>query len=214
MGEFVVVKILAGEKILMEFSTFGDRFLSVVTDVKDDGKLFVYSPITSPIVERLKTDTHALVRFAHEGVLCGFKTQVLNKVDAPGIILELAGPNEVFDAEERNEPRCSCRFPATVVEGDKAAQAVVEDMSANCSRVRFLNGGLVPFVEDVENDVQLTFHPFDVGEGYSVGCVIKNAFVKDGQKYAVLEFKPEEKDARDRIARFIEAQVCCGIPRI
>lgn len=209
-----MVSLASGDKVLMEFSTFGDRFLSVVTDVKEDGRLLVYSPVTEPIIKRLKTDKNVLVRFAHEGVLRGFKSRVLNDVESASTIIELEKPVDSFDAEERAEPRCSCRFPAMVVEGERAAQAVVEDMSANCSRVRFLNGELVPFVEDVENEVRLTFHPFDVGDGYSVNCLVKNAFVKDGERYAVLEFKPDEKDARNKIAQFVEAQVCCGIPRL
>lgn len=207
--------LVAGDKILLEFSTFGDRYLSIITDVKDDGSLCVYAPINPIVVQRLKTDNNARVRYAYDGRLMGFSTKVLNKVDAPGVIIELAAPDDVYDAEERDEVRCACRFPATVVEGDRAAQAVVEDMSASCSRVRFLNGGVVPFLEEIEREVRLTFHPFDMdNEGYSVGCVVKTAFMKDGERYAVLEFNKSETKARDRIASFIEAQVCCGIPRL
>lgn len=204
-----------GEKILIEFSTFGDRFLSVIANIEDDGRLLVYSPINNKIVERFKTDTFATVKYAHEGRLMGFSSRVLNNVDAPGVLIELAKPKDPYEAEERKEPRCLCRFPAIVVEGNRAAQAVVEDMSVSCSRIRFLNGGLVPFLEDLERNVQLTFHPFDLmEEGYSIGCVVKNAFIKDGKRYAILEFNKDENNARRRIANFIEGQVCCGIPRI
>ncbi len=204
-----------GDNILVEFSTFGDRFLSVVAKVEDDGRLIVYSPITAPIVERLKTDQFACVKYAYDGRLMGFSTRVLNAAEAPRSFIELAKPDTCYDAEDRSEPRCSCRFPAVVVEGDRATQAVVEDMSSSCSRIRFLNEDNFPLSENRESEVQLTFHPFDIqGDGYSVGCIVKNAFMKDGTSYAVLEFNKGEKDVRKRIARFIEAQVCCGIPRI
>lgn len=207
--------LAAGDKVLLEFSTFGDRYLSIVTDVKDDGCLCVYAPISDVVVERLKTDTNAMVRYAYDGRLMGFKSQVLNKVNAPGVIIELAKAVDVYDAEERREVRCSCRFPATIVEGDKAAQAVIEDMSASCSKVRFLNGGPNPFGEEGDHAVRLTFHPFDMNDdGYSVGCVVKNSFMIDGRHYAVLQFNREERKARERISSFIEAQVCCGIPRL
>lgn len=210
-----MVKFDVGDKILVEFSTFGDRFLGVVTEVVDSSSFLLFASVPDVVLERMKTDKHALVRYADEGVLRGFNTRVLNRIDNSSNVFELEFPDEVFDAEERHEPRCACRFPATVVEGERAAQAVVEDMSVNCSRVRFLNGGLISFIEDIEREVRLTFHPFDVnGDGYSVNCVIKNAFVKEGERYAVLEFKPEEKEARGRIARFVETQVCCGIPRL
>lgn len=207
-----VVNITAGDKVLLEFSTFEDRFLSVVTDVRDDGRLLAYAPITDSIVERLRTDDFVFVRFAHEGVLRGFKSRVLNHVDSSGTLIELEKPKDVVEAEERSEPRCSCFFPAIVVEGERAAQAVVEDMSSTCSRVRFLNGGLPE--SDASESMRLTFHPFDMSEGYSVGCSVRSTFMKDGQKYAILEFSDEELDARKRIADFIEAQVCCGIPRL
>ncbi len=198
----------------MEFSTFGDRFLSIVTDVKDDGRLLVFSPIPAPVVSRLKTDTKARVRFAFEGRLQGFRTEVLNTVSGPGAVLELAPPDDFYDAEDRFEPRCPCRFPAQVEVGDNAVRAVVEDMSSTCSRVRFLNGGLDSFFEVEGREVRLTFHPFDMKEGYSVACVVKNTFIKDNTPYAVLAFKLEEAEARNRIEQFVEAQLYCGIPRL
>lgn len=207
--------IAAGDKVLLEFSTFGDRYLSIVTDVKDDGRLCVYAPITDIVVERLKTDTNAMVKYAYDGRLMGFKSQVLNDVDAPGVIIELAKPARIFDAEERREVRCSCRFPATVLRGDMAAQAVVEDMSASCSRVRFINGGPDSALGEKGQEVNLTFHPFDMnGDGYSVGCMVTTSFMRNGKHYAVLQFNHEEAEARERISSFIEAQVCCGIPRL
>ncbi len=205
----------AGDKLLLEFSTFGDRYLSIIADVKDDGRLLVYAPISPIVVKRLRNDAHARVRYADGGRLLGFASRVLNKVDTPGTLIELAGPSEIFDAEERAEPRCACRFPATVIEGDKAVQAVVEDMSRSYSRVRFLNGGFESFADENEHEVRLTFYPFDTeGEGYSVWCDVESAFMKDGVRYALLKFKTDQKKVRQRIASFIEAQVCCGYPRL
>ena len=209
-----VVRIVAGDKVLMEFSTFGDRFLSVVTDVKDDGRLLVFSPISAPVVERLSTDTTAKVRFAHEGRLHGFKTRVLNRVDGPGGVLELAAPGGFYDAEDRCEPRCPVRFPAVIEHGGKSLTAVVEDMSATCSRVRFVNGGFASLGESEGGEVRLIFHPFDMGEGYSVNCIVRNTFIRDDAPYAVLSFKSDETEARHKIEQFIEAQLFCGIPRL
>ena len=211
--EYGVVNIVAGDKILMEFSTLGDRFLSIVTDVTDDGRLLVYSPVPNLVVKRLRTDKKVFVRFAHEGELQGFKSKVLNDVESSNTILELQKPRNIHQVEERHEPRCACHFPATVVAGNAAAQAVVEDMSASCTRVRFLSDN-IPYKDDTESVVDLTFHPFDVGEGYSVRCLVTKSFMKNNVHFAILRFRPEEKDARSRIARFVEAQVCCGIPRL
>ncbi|MEF2232271.1 MAG: PilZ domain-containing protein [Pseudodesulfovibrio sp.] len=208
------MNIASGDKVLMEFSTFGDRFLSIVTDVRKDGRLLVYSPIPALVVERLRTDASAQVRFACEGRLKGFATRILNMVVAPGSVLELAPPDHVYDAEDRAEPRCQCRFPAEVADAGRTVRAVVEDMSVSCSRVRFLNGDAVPGGALGDREVRLTFHPFDMENGYSVNCDVKSSFIKDGARYAVLAFRPEESEARERINRFMEAQLCCGLPRL
>lgn len=208
-----MVEIHAGDKVLMEFSTFGDRFLSVVTDVRDDGRMMVYAPMPAPVIQRLQTDRNVRVRFAHEGKLRGFTSRVLNDVRSAESILVIDQPKETFPAEDRAEPRCVCSFPATVVEGNRAAQAVIEDMSKSCARVRFLNGD-VPFLYDVGGMVRLTFHPFGPEDKHSVNCRVIKMLLKDNVRYAVLEYDRDENGARSRIASFIEAQVCCGIPRL
>jgi hypothetical protein len=208
------VKLVVGEKILLEFSTFGDRFLSVVTEVKPDGRLFVYAPVPRAVVERFKTDKQARVRFASEGTLRGFDSRVLNRDNPPGVVLELDGPSAVYDAEDRREPRCACHFPATVTDKGSAVRAVVEDMSASCTRVRFLNGDSGALCAGNGDEVRLTFHPFDLSDGQMVACSVRNCFMRDGVQYAVLEFKPEETAVRERIARFVKAQMECGMPRL
>ena len=208
-----MISIGIGDKVLMEFSSFGDRVLSVVAEIKDDGRMMVYSPVPQPILERLKTDKNVLVRYAHEGRLRGFKTQVLNDIVSATTVLELAKPDKSFDAEERKEPRCACSFPATVIDGDMSLDGVLEDISASCSRIRFLNGDGIPFVKGAKNEVGLRFFPFG-NDPFVVQCMVKNGFMKAGAEYAVLQFKEEEREARARIAQFVEAQICCAIPRL
>jgi len=211
-----VVKLGVGAKVLIEFSTFGDRFLSVVADVKNDGRLLVYSPVSLPIIERLRTDQNVLVRFAHKGSLKGFRSRVLNQIESVHSLFELEKPIHTFDAEERSEPRCACHFPGSlVVEGERAALIVVEDMSAHSTRIRFLNGGLTPFLQDFSGlIVTLKFYPFNVDQGYAIDCRIKNLFIKDGIEYAVLDYEQDEFEMRSRIAQFIDSRLCCALARI
>jgi hypothetical protein len=215
------MRFMAGDKVLMEFSTFGDRFLCVITEVAEDGRLFVYAPVPQPVHRRFVTDRIARVRFAFEGALCGFDTRVLNSGNPPGVILELAGPGRIYDAEDRCEPRCPCRFPAMVTDRGGGVRAVVEDMSAKCTRVRLVDGigrdsanGWRPLSDTPEAGVLLTFYPFDMGDGYTVACVVRKLFMKDGRQFAVLEFKAGETAVRERIARFVEAQIECGVARL
>jgi hypothetical protein len=208
-----MVEIHAGDNVLVEFSTFGDRFLSVVTDVLDDGRLRIYSPMPKLVLDRLRTDRKVVVRYAQEGKLVAFKSHILNHVHTAETLLLLEEPGSIFDAEERSEPRCSCSFPATLINGKRAAQAVVEDMSRSCTRIRFINGD-IPFLDEVGGEVRLTFRPFEEGDVQNVNCWVKSLFTRSGDRYAVLEFDANETGARDRIGKFIETQICCCIPRL
>jgi hypothetical protein len=206
--------IAVGDSIILEVSTFEDRFLGMVAGLKPDGRLMVFAELPEAAVRRLRNDAFALVRYAYDGKLLGFNTRVLSTLEAPGTILELAAPKIIFNAEERSEPRCSCSFPAFVVNGNSAARGVLEDMSASCTRVRFMGDDEAGFASEPGRSVRLTFHPFDMdGDGISVGCTVLKTFLKDHVHYAVLRFDNEEPDARKRISGFIEAQVCCRIPR-
>jgi len=208
------VTIASGDKILMEFSTFGDRILSIVTDVREDGRLMVYAPLSAPVLDRFRTDVNARVRFARDGRLLGFSTRVLNPTAAPGTVLELAPPDEVYDAEDRNEPRCPCRFPALVETGGRAMRVVVEDMSPSCSRVRFLDDEWDSGEPLDDREVRLTFHPFALDQGYSLACDVRATFLKNGERYAVLGFRSDDAETRRRIDEFVEAQLDCGLPRL
>lgn len=205
--------IVSGDRIILEFSTFEDRFLGVVSDVTTKGNLIVNVTVPDSVIRRVKIHAFALVRYAFDGHLLGFASRVLCMSGGCEATVELTGPEAVFDAEDREEPRCSCSYPAIVVEGDKAAQAVVEDMSASCSRVRYLNGGLMDFPEKLGRSVRLSFHPFDTDEeSYSIGCTVLKAFMKNGERYAVLKFNNDEPDALKRLSGFIGGHVCCVLP--
>ena len=205
--------IAVGDSIILEVSTFEDRFLGMVAGLKPDGRLMVFADVPEAVKRRLKTAPSALVRYAFDGKLLGFNTRILNSQESPGTILELAAPKKIFNAEERSEPRCSCSFPAFVVNGKAAARGVLEDMSASCTRVRFMGDGEDGLPSEQGARVRLTFHPFDMdGNGISVGCTVLKTFLKDHVHYAVLRFNNDEPDARKRISGFIEAQVCCRIP--
>jgi hypothetical protein len=207
--------IAVGDSIILEVSTFEDRFLGMVAGLKSDGRLMVFADLPEAALRRLGSDSFALVRYAFDGKLLGFNTRVLSTMDSPGTILELAPPRKIFNAEERSEPRCSCSFPAFVVNGKAAARGVLEDMSASCTRVRFMSDGENGLPSEQGARVRLTFHPFDMaGDGISVGCTVLKTFMKDHVHYAVLRFDNDEPDARKRISGFIEAQVCCRIPGV
>lgn len=207
--------IAVGDSIILEVSTFEDRFLGLVAGLKADGRLTVFADVPGAVVERLATDALAQVRYVYDGKLLGFHTRVLKTVDTPSTIFELAAPRKIFDAEERRESRCACSFPAFVVNGGQAVQGVLEDMSASCTRVRFLDDSRGGCPVEKGDRVRLTFHPFDMdGEGVGVSCTVFKTFMKDRAHYAVLRFNNDEPDARKRISGFIEAQVCCRIPGV
>jgi hypothetical protein len=204
--------IVSGDRIILQLSTFEDRFLGTVADIRD-GRLMASVSMPPMVRDRLLVDVKASVKYAYDGRLLGFSSRVLNIAGGESAVVELEGPGEVFDAEERSEPRCICRYSATMTEGRKIAGGMVEDMSPSCARVRYIGDGLAGFPEELDRNVVLTFHPSELDDsGYSVGCVVSKSFMKNGERYIVLRFNPDEKEMLKRISGFIEAQVCCALP--
>jgi hypothetical protein len=205
--------IVSGDRIILQLSTFEDRFLGIVAGVREDGRVMASVAMPAAALNRLRVDPHASVKYAHDGRLLGFSSRVLNIWQQDDTLVELEGPGTIFDAEERSEPRCNCCYPATMVEEGKAARGVVEDMSASCVRVRYVGNGLAPFPESSGRSVELTVHPFEMDEeGYSVGCSVVKSFMKNGERYIVLRFNSGDTDALRRISDFIETQACCILP--
>ena len=205
--------IESGDRIILQLSTFEDRFLGIVAGVREDGRLMAFVTMPTAARQRLSVDDRAAVKYAHDGRLLGFSTRVLKVVDYEDTLLELEGPGTIFDAEDRSEPRCGCCYPAVVARNGQAVQGVVEDMSVSCARVRLVGSGADGFPGESGNGIDLTFHPFEMGEsGYSIGCTVEKSFMKDGERYTVLRFNVDETSTLKRIAGFIEAQVCCALP--
>ena len=205
--------IVSGDRVIIQLSTFEDRFLGIVASIREDGRLMVFVTMPAAVRSRLRVDATASVKYAYDGRLLGFSSKVLNIVDHGDTLLELEGPGVVFDAEDRAEPRCACCYPAAVKEDGRAARGVVEDMSSSCARIRYIGDGLSDFPEETGRSVELVFHPFEMGEeGYSLGCTVAKSFMKNGERYVVLRFNADEKEALKRISGFIETQSCCILP--
>ena len=205
--------IISGDRIILQLSTFEDRFLGVVAGIGEDGRLVASVPMPPLVRARMLVDVKASVKYAYDGRLLGFSSRVLRVVDNGNTVVELEGPGEIFDAEERSEPRCNCCYSAVMTEDGKSVRGMVEDMSSSCARVRYIGEGLADFPEELGRSLVLSFHPAETeGDGYSVGCTILKSFMKNGERYLVLRFNPDETETLKRISDFIEDQVCCVLP--
>ncbi|MBG0790106.1 MAG: PilZ domain-containing protein [Desulfovibrionaceae bacterium] len=204
--------IESGGRIILQLSTFEDRFLGVVAGIRNDGRFMAFVTMPRAARDRLRVDDSAAVKYAYDGRLLGFSTRVLKVVDHEDTLLELEGPGVIFDAEERAEPRCACRYPATMSLNGQTVRGVVEDMSASCARLRLLDDWAGGFSAERGDSLTLTFHPFEMSANdYSIGCSVVKLFMKNGERYAVLRFDTGETDMLERISGFIEAQVCCAL---
>lgn len=207
--------IMVGDRIILQFSTFEDRFLGEVFDITDSGHLLVNASVPSMVRTRLTTDLSASVKYAFDGKLLGFSTRVIAPHGRINGTIELEGPASVFDAEERSEPRCSCFYPALLVEAGRAVEGVVEDLSPSCARVRIVGLDAPLYPERVGRLIRLTFSDIaDPGIFQSVDCMIIKAFMKEGEQYVILRYNEHERNAKKRIAHFIQSQVCCILPRM
>lgn len=200
--------ISVGDKVLMQYSTLGDRLLSVVTDVLEGEYIIVYSPVSATAVYRLKKNNTAVIKYVSEGLLKGLKTHVLGELKAGDELIRLAYPKEEVEVEMRKEPRCPCCFPAMLEVDGQFYEAHVADMSSSAFRIRFhdpavsMNGGLD------SSEASLEFFIFEPTNTYRVDCTILKAFMKDHEKFAVLKINGNQ-EIREKIAHYVATQ-CRG----
>jgi hypothetical protein len=197
-----------GDRVLMQYATLGDRLLGVITDIRPGESIVVYSPLSSLARQRLRENNTAFLRYVHEGVLKGYKTNVVLDALNGDCLVTLAYPLEEFFAERRTEPRCPCCFPARVVLGQREYQGHVVDVSASAVRVRFEKDGPGPDAFDQDRDVRLDFNVFEPENRYGAFCSVLKSFMDDGAVYAVLEIRDGEA-VRDTLAKYVESQ-CRG----
>lgn len=197
-----------GDKVLMQYSTLGDKWLSVVTDVRENESITVCCRLTEKIVSHLQRHNTALVSLVSEGRLLGYKTRVLGGFAAGDDLVRLEYPREALDLEKRREPRCECCFPALLdVEGE-LHEAHVADMSHSAFRIR-LQDPSVAFNGALDGaDAHLEFFIFEPANAYRVKCRMLKTFMKNHERYAVLEIR-EGEDIKDKIASYVQG-LCQG----
>lgn len=200
--------IAVGDKVLMQYSTLGDRLLSVVTEVREGEFIIVYSPISPIIAERLRENNTAIIRYIVEGMLRGYKTHVLDPVTAEDELIRVAYPRLRTDVEERKEPRCPCCFPAMLHVGGELYEAHIADMSSSALRIRFHDSSTALYGNLDGTGVLLEFFIFEPSNTYKVKCRVLRSFMREQEKFAVLEIQDGE-EIKAKIARFVQSQ-CQG----
>ncbi|GEM_PF-1106035 len=197
-----------GDKVLMQYSTLGDRLLSVVTEVREGDCIIVYSPLSDIAVDRLREHNLAVIKYVSEGLLKGLRTRVLGEVRRGDELVTLAYPEEVVTAEERKEPRCSCCFPAMLDVKGELFEAHVADMSRSAFRIRFHDPSSVINGELDGENVRLEFFIFEPANCYKVNCRVLKFFMKEYEKFAVLEIQDGE-EIKDKIVQYVDG-LCQG----
>lgn len=200
------MKLAVGDKVLMQYATLGDRILGVVTEVSEGEKLVVYSPLRSKTIEHLQRNNLAIIKFAHEGVLRGYRTEVIGVANGHGAVVTLKYPTEKVDVEYRCEPRCPCCFPARLDCGGDVYESFVVDMSTQAFRIRFNHPENAP--EATDESVILDFYVFEPSNSYRVNCEIMKIFMTNNEKFAVLAIKDGE-GVQGKIRHYVESQ-CRG----
>ena len=202
--------LLSGDKVLVEYSTFGDRHLGVVADASVPESLLVFAPIPLGAAERSRKDPTITVRYVREGRFKGFTSSLCNTIAPPAGLLEIVRPELDEDLDDRLEPRCLCCFPAKIVFEGRTTDAVVEDMSASCARLRLAGPGSLPQPGDAQ-EVKLVFSPFDPDEQYGILSRVTKSFMVEGRRYLVLRYVATDVEMIHRISRFVDSRLGCGI---
>lgn len=201
------MQLVVGDRALFEFPPLGDRFVGVVTENDPENGIVAYVSTPAYAAGRILANAPAMVFFAREGRLMGFRAIVEESHHGSGTTVRLLPEGFPEDMDVRSEPRAVCSFPATLTNGSDVHEGFLVDMSPSAARMRLTPGDDIP---EVGARAMLRFRVFGAGDHYEVPCSVYRRFVKEDVPHAVLTFDDPAEEFRRAVAEFIEYQRQAG----
>jgi hypothetical protein len=151
----------------------------------------------------LRVGDSIIIRFIHEGVVCGFRTAVTRLSADPEPLVFVHYPRRVEQVSVRREPRMSCRMPCLVVAADAEPRpGLMLDVSATgCGIV----GEALPDRESpgVGTPVTVTIALPERSEANRATGEIRRLSHRDGNWVIGVLFGSEQQDLHTALARYL-----------
>ncbi len=141
-----------GLKITIELGGLNDKAPTIVVGGDFTKNLIVKEPMVhhadrSLWAEYLYPGNEATVRYIHEGIASGYKTEVIRMISSPDRLLFLKSPKRIESYNLRRHKRISCFMEAKLGFGGEKAVAVLEDLSTSGCCVSYIQDQKFPAPE-------------------------------------------------------------------
>ena len=191
------IKIPIGERCQVQIDQ--SKFSSVLRGYHFPKFVLMETPTAKGKIAVAPTGFYYIVRFIHEGHVCGFESQLLKQYGTPISLWVMKYPEDMQIVNLRKSKRISTFLPANLVLNGEAIPGAVIDISEG--------GGL--FTTDIEKlEQNVTFGiSFTLPTGEKVEqlpCVSRAIFKKDNRTMVGLSFDTEDERANPVKSFYLE----------
>lgn len=209
LGSSVDLPITIGTELLVEFQDFTLRTKSELVGMRHNQYLIIVmqhdmSGIRSDVLK----ESQMIIRYLYRGSVYGFRTNIMNFLNAPDRLVFLTYPKKIEEFRVRSNPRFECILPAvTTVEG-LDGETVVIDISMEGCRCVVKSSSLTDAdafykTMDINREATLRVQFPGAGESYELTGSIRN-INKDADRIAFgMLFGPLKQETKKRLEDFI-----------
>ena len=173
-----------GLRVAIELSGLNDKAPSIVLGGNPSKYIMFKEPMVHPNdrtlwSEYLYSGNEATVRYIHEGVASGFKTNIIKLINSPDKILFLQYPKRIETYNLRRHKRICCFLEAEIEIGKTRVISVLEDLSTSGCCLNYLN------------DKEL--HTPEIGDDLKIYCPY---FIREDEVFIPCKVQRVSKDSK------------------
>ncbi len=177
------LQLSVGEKFLIHFAGETNSIKTEVVGFSNDNYVIVHAPLIPGIRQKALENNEIIVRYFNEGIVYGFKSNLINYLNKPEPLLFITYPNKIEKMELRKNRRVSCNIPAKIYIEDKDYQGLIVDISIQGCRI-FIDGLKNSEINNFEQEepIYLDLSLLTENNNINIKGIIKNI---TNQKYSV-----------------------------
>lgn len=133
------LQLSVGEKFLIHFSGETDNIKTEVVGFSNEDFVIIRAPLKPGIKQKVLDNEEIIVRYFNEGIVYGFKSNLINYLNKPEPLLFITYPSNIEIMELRKNKRVNCNIPAKIYIEDQDYQGLILDISIQGCRI-FIDG--------------------------------------------------------------------------
>ena len=196
-----------GLKITVELGGLSDKAPTIVVGGDFSKSLIVKEPMVhnqdrSLWAEYMYPGNEATIRYIYDGIVSGYKTEVIRKISSPDRLLFLKYPKRIESYNLRRHKRVSCFMEAEIELNGNKNVAVLEDLSTSGCCISFIKNKKLSGPE-IGDEMQVFCPYFTENGSTSIPCKVQRC-TEDSRKTVLgLTFEKPSPEILIRIQDYV-----------